>query len=133
MDNHAAVREVVENWARAIRAADMAGVLANHADDMVMFDVPPQTQAKGLQAYRQTWELFFQYQGAGDAFDLGELTIHAGDEVAFCHSIVTCGAADPASQFLVRLTVGLRKHDGQWRIVHEHHSGIEEENGEDDG
>jgi ketosteroid isomerase-like protein len=58
------------------------------------------------------------------AFDLGELAIHPGDDVAFCHSIVTVGPADPASHFPVRLTVGLRKIDGEWIIIHEHHSGI---------
>ena len=129
MDNEAAVRDVVENWARAVRAADIDGVLANHSNDVVMLDVPPQLQAKGLPAYRETWEVFFQYQGDGGAFDLGELTIYAGNDVAFCHSIVTCETADPESQFPVRLTVGLRKLDGRWLIVHEHHSGIDEEEG----
>ena len=86
MDNEAAVREVIEGLARAIRNADMNGVLANHSEDVVMFDVPPQLQAKGLPAYRETWEVLFQYQGEGGAFDLGELTIYAGDDVAFCHS-----------------------------------------------
>lgn len=132
MDNEAAVREVVEGWAQAIRNADMNGVLANHSDDVVMFDVPPQLQAKGLPAYRETWDVFFQYQREGGAFDLGELKIYAGDDVAFCHSIVTCGTADPESQFPVRLTVGLRKIDGKWLIVHEHHSGIDEEEDEEE-
>jgi uncharacterized protein (TIGR02246 family) len=126
MDNEAAVRSVVEAWACAIRDADMAGVLAHHSDDVVLFDVPPQLQAKGVEAYRAAWEAFFAHQGAGGAFNLGELTIYAGDDVAFCHSIVTVGAADPASQFPVRLTVGLRKVDSKWRIVHEHHSGTGE-------
>ena len=64
--------------------------------------------------------------GPGGAFDLGELTIHAGDDVAFCHSIVTVGTAEPASRYTVRLTVGLRKVAGEWIVVHEHHSGIGE-------
>jgi uncharacterized protein (TIGR02246 family) len=119
--NEADVRAVVEAWARAIRNEDMAGVLARHADAIVMFDVPAPLQNRGLDAYRQAWELFFAAQGKG-AFNLGELVIVAGDDVAFCHSIVTCGGLEPASQFPVRLTLGLRKIDGAWTVTHEHHS-----------
>ena len=119
--NEAQVRELVESWARAVREADMDGVLAHHADDIVMFDAPPPLQLKGIDAYRQAWELFFSIQGKG-AFDLSELEIAAGDDVAFCHSIVTCGPKEKEGQFQVRLTAGLRKIGGQWVITHEHHS-----------
>ena len=38
--NETQIRALIEKWARAVRAKDMDGVLANHADDIVMFDVP---------------------------------------------------------------------------------------------
>lgn len=120
MENEAQVREVVENWARAIREHDLEGVFANHSKDVVMFDVPPPLQLKGMAAYKSSWELFFQYQQKG-LFNLNELTITAGGDVAFCHSIATCGTG-PEDSFEVRLTVGLKKIDGQWTITHEHHS-----------
>lgn len=116
------IRELVENWARAVRNQDLAGVLAHHAGNIVMFDVPLPVQSKGIKAYEATWVPFFAAQGQG-LFNLNELEITAGEDVAFCHSIVTCGiSAEPGLSFPVRLTVGLRKIDGQWRITHEHHS-----------
>lgn len=39
----------------------MNGVLANHADGIVMFDVPTPLQSRGMEAYRRTWELFVGY------------------------------------------------------------------------
>jgi ketosteroid isomerase-like protein len=45
---------LVENWAKAAREKDMAGVLANHADDMVMFDVPLPLQSRGIDDYKKT-------------------------------------------------------------------------------
>lgn len=120
-ENESQIRELVENWAKAIRNEDMNGVLAHHADDIVMFDVPPPMQLKGMQEYRKAWELFFSFQGKG-AFDLSELVITTSDHVAFCHSIVTCGSKEKDGQFQVRLTLGLRKSNGTWRITHEHHS-----------
>ena len=118
----AQIRELIENWARAVRDMDLAGVLAHHPENVVMFDVPPPLQSRGIAAYKATWEPFFAAQGQG-VFDLHELEITAGVDVAFCHSLVTCGIpSDPAGQFQVRLTVGLHKVNGQWFITHEHHS-----------
>ena len=89
-DQAAQIRAVVERWAQAVRDHDLEGILAAHANTIVMFDVPPPLQAKGLEAYAKTWEQFFAFQDKG-AFDLNELEITASDTVAFCHSIVTCG------------------------------------------
>ena len=118
-DDPAAIRTVLEEWARAVREADMDGVLAPHTDDVVMFDVPPGV-ARGLDAYRATWDLFAE-QGKG-AFDLRDLEVATAGDVAFAHALVTCGPREGEERFDVRLTVGLRKVDGVWRITHEHHS-----------
>jgi ketosteroid isomerase-like protein len=44
--NEAQIRALVEKWASAVRAKDMNSVLANHADDIVMFDVSMPLQSK---------------------------------------------------------------------------------------
>jgi uncharacterized protein (TIGR02246 family) len=115
------VRELLERWAGAVAAADREGLVAEHAEDVVMFDVPPSVQVRGLEAYREQWELFFDVQGAG-VFRFDELTVIAGEKVAFAFGVLTCGTTDPATHFAVRLTVGLRREDGRWLVAHEHHS-----------
>ena len=40
MDDPTQVRSLIERWAKAVHAGDLDGVLADHADDIVMFDVP---------------------------------------------------------------------------------------------
>ncbi len=117
--DEAHVRSLVEGWAAAVRNADMDGLLASHAYDIVIYDVI--VEAQGIEAYRKLWDEFFSYQGQG-AFDLRDLTIAVGEDVAFCHSLVTCGPKEPAGQFKVRLSLGLRKIDGEWVVTHEHHS-----------
>ncbi|WP_329565780.1 hypothetical protein [Streptomyces sp. NBC_01361] len=42
-DDERQIRSLVERWAAAVHAGDMKGVLADYADDIVMFDVPPLT------------------------------------------------------------------------------------------
>jgi uncharacterized protein (TIGR02246 family) len=115
--NETQIRELVENWARAVRAKDMDGALANHTDDIVMFDVPMPPQSKGMEEYKKTWELFFAHSPGGPgAFDVKELHVTASDSVAYCYALVEI------LDSTVRVTIGLRKEGGQWQIAHEHHS-----------
>ncbi|OWY59199.1 hypothetical protein B7486_75860, partial [cyanobacterium TDX16] len=43
-EGEAEVRALVERWAEAVQVGDLDAVLADHADDIVMFDVPPPEQ-----------------------------------------------------------------------------------------
>jgi ketosteroid isomerase-like protein len=121
------IRALLESWADAVRRHDLPGILAHHEPDILMFDLPPPLQCKGIEAYEETWGLLFRYHQPGTAFDFRELSVTAGADVAFAAAILWCepdsssNAADKDG-FLFRLTVGLRKVDGAWRIAHEHHS-----------
>jgi ketosteroid isomerase-like protein len=121
------ITALLEAWTDAVRRHDVPAILAHHEPDMVMFDLPPPLQCKGIDAYEKTWDLLFRYHTPGTAFDIRELTVTAGEDVAFAAAIMYCGpnsSSHPADKdgFLFRLTVGLCKIDGDWRITHEHHS-----------
>jgi ketosteroid isomerase-like protein len=132
MSEHANTEEIrikalLEAWADAVRRHDVPAILAHHESDIVMFDLPPPLQCKGIDAYKQTWDLFFRDHKPGTAFDIQELAVTAGEDVAFAVAIMRCGpdsSSNPADKngFPFRLTAGLRKVDGEWRIAHEHHS-----------
>jgi uncharacterized protein (TIGR02246 family) len=123
--DEAAIRDLVENWARAVRTKNLDGILANHSPDMLMFDVPPPIQSKGIEAYRKTWDLFFSWSQDSEAFDISEMNITAGNDVAFVTALMRCVGTEANGDKIeleFRLTIGLRKIDGQWIIMHEHHS-----------
>ena len=43
-----------------MHAGDLNGVLADHSDNIVMFDVPPPYEGvRGIDAYREMWPPFF--------------------------------------------------------------------------
>lgn len=114
------IQSVVENWVTAIQQKNMQGILQNHADDILMFDVPVPLQSKGLKEYKETWELFFQYSNGGrDSFQLEEFQIHASGTVAFCTALIILSNSSTPQ---CRLTLGLKKISNQWIIIHEHHS-----------
>ena len=125
-DNEAQIRRLIEGWARAVHAGDLDGVLADHADDIVMFDVPPPYDGvRGIDAYRQTWPPFFEWQAHGAVFEITSLEVTAGDDVAFAHALLRCGSPQELAErpaLRLRLTLGLRKQQGRWVVTHEHHS-----------
>ncbi|MER7456013.1 nuclear transport factor 2 family protein [Micromonospora sp. NPDC126480] len=124
--NEEQVRALVERWAAAVHRGDLAGVVADHAEDLVMFDVPPPYEGvRGLDAYRQTWPPFFRWQAQGASFEIESLEVVAGEEVAFAYALLRCGTPDDLAgnpDNRLRLTLGLRKRDGRWLVTHEHHS-----------
>ncbi|MCP3802229.1 SgcJ/EcaC family oxidoreductase [Allokutzneria sp. A3M-2-11 16] len=124
--NEQEIRTLIERWAVAVHEGDLDGVLADHTDDIVMFDVPPPYDGvHGIDAYRATWPPFFQWQAQGASFEIVSLEVTAGEDVAFAHALLRCGtpdelAAQPENR--LRLTLGLRKERGRWVVAHEHHS-----------
>ncbi len=90
-----------------------------------MFDVPPPFQSRGIDAYRASWELFFSWSADPIPFDITEMNITAGRDVAFVVATMRCAEPGPDGEpkrLDFRLTIGLRKIDGRWTITHEHHS-----------
>ena len=123
MTDEQTVRALIENWVTAVHAGDLDTVLADHAPDLVMFDVPPPYDGvRGLDAYRDTWPGFFEWQKSGASFELESLEVTAGADVAFAFALLHCRTADDDPRRLLRLTIGLRKIDDRWIVTHEHHS-----------
>jgi uncharacterized protein (TIGR02246 family) len=125
-DDKEQIRTLIGNWADAVHGGDLSGVLADHSDDIVMFDVPPPYEGvRGIDAYRETWPPFFGWQAQGASFEIVSLDVTAGDDVAYAHALLRCGtrqelADNPENR--LRLTLGLRKEQDRWVVAHEHHS-----------
>ena len=125
-DDQNEIRTLIEQWAAAVHSGDLTTVLRDHADDIVMFDVPPpQDGVRGIEAYRETWPPFFEWQAQGAMFEIVSLDVTAGADVAFAYALLRCGAPEELAQQpdqRLRLTLGLRKEGGRWTVAHEHHS-----------
>jgi uncharacterized protein (TIGR02246 family) len=119
------IRALIDRWTESVRAQDFAAIRADHDADILMFDVPPPFLSRGIDAYMATWQLFFANVEKPVAFTLEDIEITAGAEVAFatakgrCVNIDRSGKREPLE---FRLTMGLKKIDDHWRIMHEHHS-----------
>src|ERR1700743_2988259 len=117
-DNEMLIRQLIENWAAAVRSGDIDKILAHHSQNIVRYDVPKPFQSLGIAAYRKTWDTFFAYTKPG-VFDIQELHVISDQQVAFCYATMKCADKSNSVEYVeldFRLTVGLKKIDDQWTI-----------------
>jgi ketosteroid isomerase-like protein len=108
-----------------VRNKDMPGIRADHHPDILMFDVPPPFLSRGIDAYMATWPKFLNWSTRAMRFEFSDIEIVAGRDVAFATAVGHCNGSENSgepAELLFRLTMGFRKQNGRWRIVHEHHS-----------
>ncbi len=73
-DDEQEITDLIHGWVSAVRSGDLEGVLSTHAEDIVMFDVPPPDDGvRGIDAYRETWPPFFGWLRSGGSFEMVEL------------------------------------------------------------
>ena len=119
------IRDLIYDWADALRAKDLNRIMSHYAPDILAFDAISQLQFKALDAYRKHWEACLSMCSGPSFFEIHDLDITAGDGLAFCHALNRCGGTGEDGQEKVcwmRMTVCYRKIGGDWKVVHEHFS-----------
>jgi uncharacterized protein (TIGR02246 family) len=119
--DEADIRRRIDKLVEAIRAMDLEGVKGIYAPDIVSFDVVPPLQHVGAEAQWKNWaDVFAAYQRPL-GYEVRDLTITVGDDVAFGHSLNRISGTlknGKRSAFWVRWTPCFRRIDGAWLIVH---------------
>jgi len=122
--DEAEIHTMAEAWAKAFEQKNIDGLMANYADDVLLFDVKPPYQIKGVESYRAMWEACLPCFPAKFKSERRDLKISASGNVAFLHClnhIRPLGEeGHPAGHTWIRVTVCYRKIDGRWKVVHEH-------------
>jgi ketosteroid isomerase-like protein len=119
------IRGLIDARVRAIDAKDLDMLMANHAPDVLSFDVINDLQVRGADAVRTRAQNWLAAYPGRIGYGVRDLQITAGADVAFCtylyHVTGTLQDGGTVSMW-VRATVCLQKMGGTWRIVHEHQS-----------
>jgi len=120
LNSEAPIRELVDGLVAAIRAKNIDGVMAAYAADLVAFDIVVPLEFVGAGAYKQPWQDVFERFQTLD-YEVRDLTITAGDDVAFSHSLNRIRGTMTNGQktdLWLRFTAGYRKLEGKWLIAH---------------
>jgi ketosteroid isomerase-like protein len=122
-NDEAEIKRVLEGGVEAFRARDIDGVMSIYAPELVSFDLVPPLRYVGAGAYRKRWEeTFSSFQGP-IGYEMHDLDITTGDDVAFGHSLNRLSGTMNTGQktdLWVRSTACFRKINGKWLIVHTH-------------
>jgi uncharacterized protein (TIGR02246 family) len=124
-NDEAEIKRVIEGGVEAIRARDIDGVMSIYAQEVVSFDIVPPLRYIGADAFRKVWEeVFSSFQGPID-YEIHDLSITVGDDVAFTHSLNRISGTMNTGQktdLWLRWTACFRKINGKWLIVHHQNS-----------
>lgn len=126
-EDETAIRQLIADREAAMRSKDAEALVADYLPGVVVFNLAPPLQhagpdvldPDGLRAWFAGFEGPFHY-------DVRDLSVTAGEDVAFSHSLNRLAAAPEGApddfELWFRSTVCLTKVDGTWRIAHAHDS-----------
>lgn len=120
--DEADIRARVDTLVAALHAMDLEGVMALYAPQIVSFDLGPPLRSVGAAAKRNNWvEAFAGFQPPL-GYEMRDLAITVGDDVAFGYSLNRISGTlrnGQRTELWLRWTACFRKIDGAWLIVHD--------------
>ena len=123
--DQAAIKALEDKFVAAFNAKDTKAIMSLYVPDqsLIVFDAAVPRQYTGAAAYTKDWNDFWaMFPGAAN-FDMSDLDITVGGNVAYGHSIQHATMTDKKGkkmEMTVRVTDGYKKVNGQWLISHEH-------------
>jgi len=123
-EGEAQIRALMDDRVNAVRAKDVNVAMSSIAPDILSFDVVGPLQRFGSDALARAEEWFSSFQGP-IGYEIRDLNINVGDDVAFAHGLSHVSATKTGGGLLDmwwRTTLGFRKLDGKWTATHEHNS-----------
>lgn len=122
----AQIRELIDSYAKAVRARDLDAITAHYAKDVVFFDAIPPLKFTGVEASRKNWQKCFDMMEGPVGYEHADITISADNELGFAHVLSRLSGAlkkdGTKIDMWFRVTLGFRKVGGKWLVTHEHAS-----------
>lgn len=116
---------LVESRVAAVAAKDVETLIAQFAEDVTLFDALGELSDRGVAAERARLEAWFGAYRSEIGLRIRDLEVAVGGDVAFAHFLfqVSGTMVDGTEvRMWVRATLGLRRSEAGWKIVHEHSS-----------
>ena len=119
------ITALYDGWVAAIRNKDLAGALSHYSPDVVAFDLINPLQYKGVGAVRERLQKWFASFNGPLGYEVRDVQVSAGEEVAFSHSMnhVQATTNDGKSiDMWWRATLCYRRQGNEWLVTHSHTS-----------
>jgi uncharacterized protein (TIGR02246 family) len=123
--DEAQIRALIDDRAQAVRDKNVNGAISSIAPGVLSFDVVNPLQQMGSDAAKKRAEQWFSSFEGPIGYEIRDLGITAGDNVAFSHGLSHVSATKTDGGQLDmwwRTTLCFRKIEGKWMVTHEHNS-----------
>ena len=114
------IKQQLKNHMNALCDMDLDGTMTIYSPDIISFDV--EGTYLGTESKRKAWANVFSVMEPSLNYEIRDLTITVGGEVAFSYSLNRLSGKLKNGQKIgswVRYTACFRKIDGKWLIAHE--------------
>jgi len=121
--DQAQVRAVIDAITAAVREKDVEALLSRCASEIATFDLVPPLKHEGTDAIRELWTQSLAAFVPPIEYEVHELDLIVGGDVAFGRSLNRFGGTQTNGKRIVNWlcsTLGLRKIDDEWKVVHQH-------------
>ena len=115
MNDRIEIQRLLGQWAHNTKKGEQDKILENHSESVVICDVLPPMKYEGVKAYRESWDEWQPKTMVEGQFDLHELKVVVGEDVAFAYGFIHCGGTLPDGKSFedwVRATFWLEKKNG---------------------
>jgi uncharacterized protein (TIGR02246 family) len=113
-----------EEWKQAVQSRDLDRTMATYwpGPEYLGFDVMPPFEFIGSNAFRDNWIKFFAMFDGDPQFEFRDVRVHCAGDVAFSTGLTRFAGSVQGKQMdlWTRETLGYRKSDGRWLIIHDH-------------
>lgn len=118
------IRTIFDRYVAAIEGVDPKGLLALYGDDIHVFDSMGAVETHGIDAWGATVQEWLGNPDVRQECHIEDLVVIDNGDVALARALVQYrGEWEGQMQGMWnRATWGLRRIDGDWKIIHEHTS-----------
>jgi len=117
------IRRLIMTWAEAIMTKDPDRIVANYADDILLYDAIPPYKTVGKAAIRKAWVDCMPCFPEAFRVELRDLAIHVSGDVGvayfLCHFKPVSGE-HPCGMTWMRVTEGYFRTASGWKVIHSH-------------
>jgi uncharacterized protein (TIGR02246 family) len=126
-ESSSAFQQIVDGYRAAVLAKDTEAFVALYHEDIHVFDMWGATSLRGIAAWRAMATDWFGSLGSETVVvEATQVESTQAADLAFGHALLTFTARASDGTVLRslsnRVTMGLRREDGIWRVLHQHTS-----------
>ncbi|MBB4005369.1 YybH family protein [Aurantimonas endophytica] len=122
--NEEQIRALRNEWLEAAQSRNLDRLMETYypGPDYLGYDVMPPFIFEGWDMFRAHWKRFFDMFDGDPIFEWGATKIHCSGDVAFSTGLTRFAGSIEGKAFdmWTRETLGYRKFEGSWRIIHDH-------------